>query len=174
MEFKTYKRKLNSVLKSAKTQRDNVQELIIAGLEQYSEHGSCNYLTMLVQGCIGVRSLPTRSITAYIQAHANVTWAKLKDGTDGYKKKGKGVEVSMPDVTWYDWEGNNHNTVATEFDVLKAIHSLKKRYDKAVEKGLDIKHADLIQELDNLANATAKADKAEEEDKPDVFKQAAA
>lgn len=126
MEFKVFNRKLSAVVKSQKTQRDNVQELITAGLVHYENESDTTYLTLLVNACLGVRSLPTKTITAYIQEHANVAWGKLKDGSKGYKKsgeKGCAVKVKMPEVTWYDWEGGEHNAVKSPFVVSSRMKS---------------------------------------------------
>ena len=96
MDRKTFNRKLSGVVKSAKSMRENVQELIVAGLVHFEEHADTGYLTDLVRACQGVRALPTATINEYIQTHANVAWGKLKDGQKGYKKVGKEVEVTMP------------------------------------------------------------------------------
>jgi len=129
MERKTFNRKLAAVVKSAKTMRDNVQELIVAGLVHFDEHGDATYLTELVRACQGVRSLPTTTISEYIKIHANVGWGKLKDQKGGFKKIGKDIEVKMPEVTWYDWEGGEHNKVKSDY-AFKA--SIKRAITNAV------------------------------------------
>ena len=135
MDRKTFNRKLSGVVKSAKSMRDNVQELIVAGLVHYEEHQDTGYLTDLVRACQGVRSLPTTTISEYIKLHANVGWGKLKDGKPGFKKVGKDIEVQMPEVTWYDWEGGKHNEVKSDYQFLSTIKSAITKAVKAHEEG---------------------------------------
>lgn len=123
MERKVFNRKLSAVVKSAKTMRGNVQELIVAGLVHYEQHGDTGYLTDLARACKNVRSLPTLTITEYIKAHANVGWGKLKDKQSGFKKVGKEIEVQMPNVTWFDWEGGTHNEIKEDYDLLASVRS---------------------------------------------------
>lgn len=138
MEQKVFTRKLQGVIKSAKTQRDNVQELIVAGLVHYSENkGNTAYLTQLARACIGVRSLPTQTITDYIKAHANVGWGKLSDGKSGFRKvgeKGCSAEITLPEVTWYDWEGGNHNRVTPDYDFKQGLANLISTARKRAEE----------------------------------------
>lgn len=135
MDRKTFNRKLGNVVKSAKAMRDNVQELIVAGLVHYEQHGDTGYLTDLARACKGVKSLPTQTITDYIKEHANVGWGKLKDKQLGFKKVGKEVEVRMPEVTWYDWEGGKHNQITQDYDLLSSVRSAVTKAIKKAQEG---------------------------------------
>ena len=135
MERKVFNRKLSAVVKSAKTMRENVQELIVAGLVHFEQHNDTTYLTELVRACQGVRALPTTTISEYIKLHANVGWGKLKDGKPGFKKVGKEVEVTMPEVTWYDWEGGKHNEVKSDYLFLSTIKSAVTKAVNAHKEG---------------------------------------
>lgn len=154
MDRKTFNRKLSGVVKSAKTMRDNVQELIVAGLVHYEEHGDTGYLTDLARACKGVRALPTTTITEYIKAHANVGWGKLKDKRLGFKKVGKDIEVQMPNVTWYDWEGGDHNVIKEDYDMLASVRSaVTKAIKKAQEGHLKEGQEQYIQKLQAVLDA---------------------
>lgn len=135
MDRKTFNRKLGNVIKSTKTLRDNMQELIVAGIVHYQNHGDTGYLTDLARACKGVKALPTLTITDYIKAHANVGWGKLKDKQPGFKKVGKEVEVKMPDVTWYDWEGGKHNQITSDYQFLSTIKSAVTKAVNAHKEG---------------------------------------
>lgn len=142
MDRKTFNRKLGNVVKSTKSLRDNVQELIVAALVHYESEGGdglptgdTGYMTDLVRACQGVRALPTTTISEYIKIHANVGWGKLKDGKPGFKKVGKEVEVTMPEVTWYDWEGGKHNEVKSDYQFLSSIKSAITKAVTAHEQG---------------------------------------
>ena len=130
-----FKRKLASFLTAAKTQRDNAQEFIVFGLEQFRDHGNTGFLTMFLNGCVGIKSMPTRTLKDYIVEHAGVVYAKLKDDTYGFKKSGKGdPQVTMPEVVWYEWEGGKHNKVKP-MDVVALAKSLITRIEKAQKEG---------------------------------------
>ena len=144
MDFKQFKTKLNGFIQSQKTQRDNLQELIEAALAHYAgesdsanEPGDTIYLTTLVQKCIGVKSVPTKTVTEYIKEHANVRYVKLKDGTYGFKKAQKSVpvEVNMPEVTWYAWTGGDHNTPKKDFDWEASVNRLRQNIAQKLEEG---------------------------------------
>ncbi|MCW8982484.1 MAG: hypothetical protein OQK13_00405 [Gammaproteobacteria bacterium] len=132
---KNFSSKLSGLIKSAKTQRENLQELISFGLAHYAEHHDPVYLTKVANAAIGVRSLPTRTITDYIKHHANVGWTTLKDGKKGFKRIGKETQVEMPNVTWYDWEGGKHNQVVEDYDALATIKSTLTKAFKKEEEG---------------------------------------
>jgi len=133
MESKAFNQKLSGLVRSARNQRENVQELIEAGLNQYQEHGNTVYLTKLLNECIGVKSLPTNSIKEYVKAHANVKWVKGKDGMV-FKKDGNDVHVTMPTDKWWEHKSAQHNA-KPDMDVVQRVKSLKSQLDKAVKEG---------------------------------------
>lgn len=139
MDTKTFNTKLAGIVRSTNTMKDNVQDLINAGLDQYEQHGNTVFLTALVSKLKGTKALPLRTITAYITAQANVKWhSSTKDGVkvERYVKANKEEErkVERLGVTWYDWEGGNHNKVST-IKVENRIASLIKALEEGIKKG---------------------------------------
>ena len=157
MEFKQFKNKLDGWYRSQKSQRDNLQELIVAALEHYRDHGDTGYLSLLVQRAVNVKSVPTRTVTEYIKVHANVRYVKLKDGNYGFQKatKDQPVEVEMPTVVWYEWEGGEHNKPKTDYDWEASIARVRQQMATKLETG-NIKNpekaAKVLGELDGLLN----------------------
>lgn len=133
---KAFNDKLGAFIRSQTTQRDNLQVLFVAGLEQYQLSGNTIYLTKTLEKCIGVRSLPTASIKEYIKAHANVTWAKSKDGKSNVFKKvgGKGVErkVTLPTVAWYNHETKAKDEAKTDVAAIAQLKATYARLSKAL------------------------------------------
>ena len=155
MEFKQFKNKLDGFIKSQRTQRDNLQELIVAGLEHYRDHGDTGYLSLLIQRSVGVKSVPTKTITEYIKVHANVRYVKLKDGAYGFQKatKDQPVEVEIPAVVWYEWKGGEHNKPKTDYDWEASIARLRQTMASKLEDGSIKKPeqaARVLGELDSL------------------------
>lgn len=133
MESKVFSAKLGAFVRSTSTQRDNLQDLILAGIELYMDSGNTVYLTKVMNACIGVRSLPTKVIKAYIQDHANVSWSKAKDGQLVFKKIGKEVEVTWPVVVWYDPAQEKKDQAKPDLDMITTIKALRKKLEKALE-----------------------------------------
>ena len=159
---KQFNTKLSSLIRSAKTQRDNVQQLVLSGLEQYQAHGNTGQLTKLIQACVGVRSLPTTVIKEFIKAHANVAFQKNKNGDYVFKKIGKDVEVTTPECTWYDWEGNKEAKPAPDMNIIVQAKTLASKIEKAIKdhkvKGVDDAHAgELLSSLRSWLQANDKS-----------------
>jgi len=133
-----FKRKLAAFTTSAKRNREAAQEFLEFGLNHYQTHGDCAYLTQFMTGCVGVKSLPTQTLKAYIKAHANIVWTKRADGKMGFRKATKGADVEVKPVTaaWYDWEGATHNKVTEDRPVSVYLQGVLKR----LEDGKGIKH----------------------------------
>lgn len=101
VEFRT---ELGKVCGATKAVRPAFQALMLDAMEFFRDR-NCNTarLTTLVHSCANVSILKTNHIKAFIEAHCDVTWGKLKDGSRGYKKKGDGA-VTMPTQNWWEWE----------------------------------------------------------------------
>jgi len=123
---------LSGMLRSAKSQREKVQALIVFGLVHYADTKDAGYLSRVLNGCIGIKSMPTVTIKNYIKAHANVVWGKTTDGTYVFKKDGKDAVVELPSATWFNWEGAGHNNVKADVDALGQAKALLGR----IKKGL--------------------------------------
>ena len=144
LDSKTFNRKLSGGVRSAKSQRDNIQALILSGLAQYKEHGNAGQLSSLLAAYVGVKSVPTVTIKDYIKEHANVKYAKNKDGDHVFSKDGgKGVErvVTEPLETWYDWKKAKHNNVK-EVNYLKRLTT---DVSKLIAKGTN--KAEMVQAI---------------------------
>ena len=129
---KTFARKLAATIASTAKMRDNVQELVEFGLEQFRDHGNASYLSEIVNKCIGVKALPTRTIKDYIRAHANLNWMKLKDGNYGFKKSGKEEDKKASD------KGKSMSTDDGR-DEKKRKEELNKEKKKEEEKKEEVK-----------------------------------
>ena len=126
--------KLAAIIRSATSMRANLQSLLIFGLDHYSGSGNedSGCLTRTLNACIGVKALPTRTMQKFIEAHANVVWSKLKDGTPGFKKvKGEEATSTVPAIAW--WEFDKTHQAKIDIDIVKRIESLIKGIEKAVE-----------------------------------------
>lgn len=143
MEYKIFKRKLSGVIRSEKTQRDNIQELIVAGLVHYEQQdangnptGDSMYLTELVRALQSVQTKKSRTVAAYISEHANLGWGKLKDKKFGFKSVSKGVEVRMPTQTWYEWDGGKKEDNPDQtYDMLKTVKGAITKAINEAKKG---------------------------------------
>lgn len=146
--------KLASFKKSSLSIRDNAQELIVFGLNQYREHGDAGYLSRLIAAANEVKSLPSRTLKEYIKAHANLMYTKGPDKIERFAKVSKSapIEVTMPEVTWYNWEGNNTNQATADFNITQQLKALMGRYKKAVEEGKQIKDEGIETVMSELVN----------------------
>ncbi len=132
---KNFSTKLASTLRAAKTQRANIQALIVFGLEHFvgEGEGDTGYLSRTLNGCVGVKSIPTRTIQKYIEEHANVKYSKAKDGTNVFKKvKGEVPHYVVPAVAWWEYD-KGHQAVA-DLDIVKRLTSTHNAMVKAIEE----------------------------------------
>jgi len=143
---KNFKSKLAGLIKSAKSQRDNINAFILFGLKHYEEHGDSTYLTQVLNACVNVKSLPTITIKDFIKEHANLLWTKNKAGAFCFKKQGTEVKVTMPTVTWYNWKGGKHNATTPDMDVIGQAKSLLARIKKAGTHVKDVESAKKVEE----------------------------
>lgn len=164
LDNKQFKDKLNGVITSAKNQRQSVQALIESGLEQYRDFGNAGQLSLLMDKCVGVKSMPTVTIKNYIKAQANVKYSKNVDGNYVFSKASKEEEVSVTLLSdsWYEWKDGEHNNVLTDEQKLERkekamVNTLKELKNKRsseyimnllVEGGLSTN--DLMNMIDSL------------------------
>lgn len=129
--------KLAAFVKSQKNQRDNLQFLIVAGLEQYDKSGNTIYLTAVLEASIGVRSLPTKAIKAYIQKHANVAWTLDKNGKNHvFKKTEKGEpKVKLPELAWYNDETKKRDEAKADIAAITQLKATYTRLKTALDQG---------------------------------------
>lgn len=122
-----FKNKLKGVITSAKNQRDNIQELIVAGIEQYEDSGRTTFLSDLLSQTVAVKSLPTVTIKDFIKEHTDLAYRKNKAGEYMFVRADKEAEkvVKLVEVKWYDWKKAKHNNVKEVDHTKLAIKHLK-------------------------------------------------
>lgn len=127
--------KLAGFKTSINNQRDNLNDLIVFGIEHYSEHGNTLYLSKVMNTCVGVKALPTQAIKQFIQDHANVAWKKDKAGNMVFKKNGKEVVAEIPTIKWYDSKHVANQQAKPDMDVVARTKSLLTSLTKAMKEG---------------------------------------
>lgn len=109
---KNFATKLAAVVKSATTQRDTIQTLVVFALEHYSsvdKNGDVVadsvFLTKLLRDTVAVRSLATGTLKAYIEEHTNLKWTKgAKDAEPAFRKvKGSDFKCDLAAVAGSPW-----------------------------------------------------------------------
>lgn len=135
MNKKQFNSKLNGVIKSALNQRDNIQLLIVAGIDQYAESGRTTYLSDMLTATVGVKSLPSVTIKDFIKEHTDLTYSKNKADEYQFLRADKSADkvALTPTINWYDWKKAKHNNVATVDYSKRLTNNVK----KAIETGLD-------------------------------------
>ena len=154
MSTSDFRSQFSRLAGNEKITRNAMQNLIEDALLQASPvtdggHGSCNRLTIIVQGLTGIKSMPTRVIQRYIKACADVKWCELKDGTKGYKFNDKPA-VTMPTETYWNWEGNENKSAKVDVDVMASLKRIKQQAANAHKKGGKVEHEELLPEIDKL------------------------
>lgn len=124
---------LTGVINGASRGRDVLQALLVFGLEHFRDTGDTVYLTRCLTACIGVQSLPTKTMKAFIQAHANVTWTKASDSTMVFKKEGKEVTVKPVSTLWY--QHNASHQAQPDMDVMAQVASFLTRIETKMKEG---------------------------------------
>ena len=122
-----FKNKLQGVITSAKNQRDNIQQLIVAGIEQYAESGRTTYLSDLLGQTVAVKSLPTVTIKDFIKEHTDLKYTKNRAGEYQFIRANKDNDklAAIPTINWYDWKKAKHNNVREVDHAKLAIKHLK-------------------------------------------------
>lgn len=143
-----------------------LQELLEDGI-LYAMHpenggdGNLRRLTLVIHACQMVKSVPTRTIQRYIQAHVDCKWCKLSDDTMGFKYNGA-ANGTLPEVSWTEWAGNTEKDAKVDTDVLKGIKALLARAEKAEKEGGKVEHPELVPVLKRMVKeATAQVHKPE-------------
>lgn len=136
---KEFAAKLRGFKTSAANIRDNLQALLVYGFEQYRDHqGNATPLTEVMAVVSEVRTIPAKTIKAYIGAHANVALVKNKStGKLVFKKAGKDVQVTMPVAPWYAHEANKANDALPDYcDPIAILQAAAEKVAKAYADGL--------------------------------------
>lgn len=158
---KNFKTKLNGFVKSATTQRDNLQELVIFALGHAKDNADeFTLLTNIMQATVEIKSIRTEVLKDFIKEHvSNMVFAKNKAGEYMFKKdvKGTACEYSVINTNWYDFNKKGNNP-AVEIDVMKRAESLIKaladslegKGKKRIKNGQEEKAVELIKALQAL------------------------
>jgi len=135
MELKTFKTKLNAVIKSESTLRDNVQALAVSAIETFGQHGDTSRIEMLVNASIKMKSIRSQTLKEFIKDHANVKFTPVKDGVGFVVKKiGKGaIEVKEVESNWYDFD--KVGVTKPDMDLLIKAQALLAQWEKSKEEG---------------------------------------
>lgn len=131
---------LGGFLRSQKSQRDNLQACLEYGLQKYGEVSDTSQLTAIVKGLNLVKTVPAKTVKEYIKAHANVKLVKDKAGNLVFRKEAKGADVpakvTVPTVTWYDWQGNNANMAKADIvDPVAVMKAAMVKIKEAMDAG---------------------------------------
>lgn len=131
---KNFQSVLSTTLRSVKSMRGKVQELIGFAVRHYAGEGNGNtlYLSKLMVAVIGTAGLNTRGIQAYIQSAANVVWTKDSDGNPVFKKVTKAGDnpatfnSNVIATPWYEWvvENLGSNNAQSDWTMDKYIASV--------------------------------------------------
>jgi len=153
MELKTFKTKLNAVIKSESTLRDNVQALAVSAIETYGQHGDTSRIEMLVNASIKMKSIRSQTLKEFIKEHANVKFTPVKDGV-GFvvKKSGKGaIEVKEVESNWYDFDKVGVAVEKEAMKVLKgALATIKKAQSDNKLKTMTVAESRMVAQLESM------------------------
>jgi hypothetical protein len=123
-----FRRKVAAVIRSGKSIRGNVQELVQYAVVRYldpASNGDTSDMTYLFQQIAGVKSLNHRILGEYIEDTVNVALRKTQDGTPVFRKAKKGETPTLLDnadlsAPW--WE-HGRVTEAKALDAIKKIRA---------------------------------------------------
>lgn len=154
---KNFNTKLASVIKSATTQRDTIQALVVFAAEHYSgtdKNGDriadAVYFTKLLKETVAVRSLATKTLQAYIEAHTNLSWTAPKDGEPAFRKVAKSeFKCDMDAIASTVWYLHDNASQAKPY--FKAADYAKRVLAKLEKEGLPA--AEFIKLLQTQAKA---------------------
>lgn len=141
---KNFAAKFGGFLKTANTQRDQLQAFVVFAVEHYAsvdKNGdpvadSC-YLTKILKDSVAVRSFATGTLQAYIQAHTNLVWTSPKDGEPAFRKVAKSeLKADLDTIrstVWY-----LHNEEGQAKPVFQAESYAKRVAAKLKKEGLSL------------------------------------
>lgn len=130
----TFNKQWAGFKKGVMSQRDKLNAFLLFAIQHYQNTGhDCTYLNTIVNDCIDLKAVPTKSVKAFIKAHVNVAWVKLSDDNYGYKREGKAAKVTMPTVKWYEFE-TGHNARKDDLDAKAQVARLVKTMEKNINE----------------------------------------
>ena len=151
MNTKHFRNNLDRIIKSEKTVREGLQNLLILAIEEYAKSGNTNYIEMVLTAVKGMHSVRSSTLVAWIKAHANIVVSAAKDGSIRVKKvKGESGTATTPTTLW--WEHDNKGK-ATEFDVIKQLSSFINRLDNSENVTNQLAAKDALVAIRKVINA---------------------
>lgn len=137
ISISNFKAKLSAFKKSATSQRDNLQQLIMFAIDHAANHqDEFTCLSQVLNATIEVKAFRSETIKDYIKAHVtNIQYSKLKDGSMGFSKVTKGVpcEYTVPAMPWYEF--NTKGEAKADVHPLTLLKSWMTRAEKALNEG---------------------------------------
>lgn len=109
---------------------ERLQALIEYGIARLPQTNDTSHLSQALNIAVSVKSLPTKAIKAYIQAHVNVKWMKTTDGTYKFKRDGK--EWAIKEIEKPFWEANQVKATQAKADMVDPIAEVKALFGRLV------------------------------------------
>lgn len=136
----TFKQLCTSIKKSGEALRQNIQKALVMAQAHFAEHGDTTYFTQLMDASKESRAIRTKTLQGFIQAHANVSYSKDKNGNFVFKKVGKEVSITEMDTPW--WTFDKKGEATPEMDAVSQAKALYTRISKALNGESDKKLKD--------------------------------
>ena len=132
-----FKQRLSAFTRSAKTQRDTLQSLLMFALDHAANNqDEFTKLSQVMNATVSVKSFRTETIKDYVKdLVTNIEYAKLGDDSYGFRKIQKGVpcEYKAPECPWYNF--NNKGEVKPDIHPMVQLKSWMTRARKALTEG---------------------------------------
>ena len=135
-----FNKKLAGFVKSAKAQRDRVQELLEFGMNRAADdHCDVSYLNRLFDAAVDLKSVPVQSLNIYVAyvTDGTIKYSKTEKGNFTWRKAKKGIEVTVDaaklEVKWYEYTQALQAPKELKFDAF--VKSVLTRIDKAEKEG---------------------------------------
>lgn len=125
---KNFTARANGWAKRQQTGAKELQSLITFAIWQYeeSESGDTSFLTKIVHKVSESKTISSKAIQGYIMTICpNIRWTKLKDGSEGFKVRKKGLPVIVKgedlNVPWYEHEVSKPAKASKDFDPAQSL-----------------------------------------------------
>lgn len=96
---------LTAALKTVGSYRQKVQQLIVFANEVYEQNGDSGLFTRIVRAVETQKIAGHAQVKSYVIAHTDLAWAKLSDGTTGFKKSKQPNKTAIAmTVNWWEFD----------------------------------------------------------------------
>lgn len=155
-------KKLNSQIKAIATNkvkaRDQIQ-IALVGVAQYAfddKQPNLDPARNLVLACEGAYDI--QALVAYIESHMPARWVKETQSFRLNKSfKGEYDAVALMADPWWV-KAKKADSVESTFDMLEKVRALLKKAEREVKACKEVKHADMIRELNAICGKFDRAD----------------